>query len=65
MTDTTGSGELDDVMQTTEGASRARHEHGGYSARPDDDLLQHRTEEERVQAGIDDYDPGDVPPATD
>ena len=65
MTDTTGNGELDDVMETTEGAFRDRHEHGGSSARPDDDLLQHRTEEERVQAGVDDYDPDDVPPATD
>ncbi len=65
MTETTGNGELDDVMETTEGASRDRHEHGGYSARPNDDLLQRRTEEERVQAGIDDYDPDDVPPATD
>ena len=39
MTETTGNGELDDVMETTEGASRDRHEHGGYSARPNDDLL--------------------------
>jgi hypothetical protein len=65
VTDTTGNGELDDVMEVTEGATRDRHEHGGYSARPNDELLQHRTEEERVQAGIDDYDPDDVPPATD
>ena len=65
MTEPTDHGELDDVMETTEGATRDRHEHGGYTARPDDDLLQHRTEEERVQAGVDDYDPDDVPPATD
>jgi hypothetical protein len=28
-----------------------------------DDALEHRTEQERVQAGIDDYDPDDVPAA--
>ncbi|TCC54286.1 hypothetical protein E0H73_39275 [Kribbella pittospori] len=33
--------------------------------RPDDDELARRTEQERVEAGIDDYDPDDVPPATD
>jgi hypothetical protein len=41
-----------------------RHEHGGYG-RPDDDELARRTEQERVDAGIDAYDPDDVPPATD
>ncbi|HEX3907611.1 MAG TPA: hypothetical protein VHW92_06740 [Mycobacteriales bacterium] len=44
---------------------RDRREHGGASARPDDDELARRTERERVAAGIDDYDPDDVPPATD
>jgi hypothetical protein len=44
---------------------RDRREHGGASAHPDDDALARRTEEERVAAGIDDYDPDDVPPATD
>ena len=65
MTEPTDVGEFDDVMETTESVSRDRHEHGGYSARPNDDLLEHRTEQERVQAGIDDYDPDDIPPATD
>jgi hypothetical protein len=32
---------------------------------PDDDELARRTERERVEAGVDDYDPEDVPPATD
>jgi hypothetical protein len=32
---------------------------------PDEDELARRTEEERVEAGVDDYDPDDVPPATD
>ena len=54
---------LDDVMDTTEEAPRDRHEHGGAPARLNDDELAHRTEEERVQAGIDAYDPDDVPPA--
>jgi hypothetical protein len=30
-----------------------------------DDMLEHRTEQERVQAGIDDYDPDSVPEATE
>jgi hypothetical protein len=44
---------------------RDRHEHGGGSARPNDDELQLRTERERVEAGLDPYDPADVPPAAD
>ncbi len=44
---------------------RDRREHGGASARPDDDELARRTEQERVDAGVDAYDPDDVPPATD
>jgi hypothetical protein len=44
---------------------RDRHEHGGASAHPDDDALAGRTETERVDAGLDAYDPNDVPPATD
>jgi hypothetical protein len=44
---------------------RDRREHGGASARPDDDELARRTERERVDAGLDAYDPEDVPPATD
>ncbi len=44
---------------------RDRREHGGASQRPDDDRLARLTEEERVAAGIDAYDPDEVPPATD
>ena len=44
---------------------RDRREHGGASARPDDEDLQSRLERERVEAGLEDYDPEDVPPATD
>jgi len=44
---------------------RDRREHGGASQRPDDDHLARLTEEERVAAGLDAYDPDEVPPATD
>ncbi len=42
-----------------------RREDGGLPARPDDDQLAELTEEERVDAGIDPYEPDEVPPATD
>ena len=47
---------------------RNRREHGGASQYIDndqDDQLARLTEEERVAAGIDAYDPDEVPPATD
>jgi hypothetical protein len=44
---------------------RDRREHGGASQRPDDDQLARLTEEERVAAGLDAFDPDEVPPATD
>jgi hypothetical protein len=44
---------------------RDRREHGGAPAHPDEDAFARRTETERVAAGVDDYDPDDVPPATD
>jgi hypothetical protein len=44
---------------------RERREHGGASQQLDDDRLAELAEEERVDAGIDPYDPGRVPPATD
>jgi hypothetical protein len=44
---------------------RDRREHGGAPAHPDDDALAQRTESERVSAGLDAYDPDDVPAATD
>jgi hypothetical protein len=44
---------------------RNRREHGGASARPDDDQLARLTEEERVEAGLDAYDPDEVPDAED
>lgn len=44
---------------------RERREHGGASDRLNDDQLAELTEEERVHAGLDAYDPDEVPPATD
>ena len=47
---------------------RDHREHGGASKYLDDDQdeqLARLTEEERVAAGLDAYDPGEVPPATD
>lgn len=44
---------------------RDRREHGGASQRLDQDKLDRLTEEERVEAGVDAYDPDEVPPATD
>jgi hypothetical protein len=44
---------------------RDRREHGGAAFHLDDDQLARLTEEERVEAGLEDYDPDEVPPATD
>lgn len=44
---------------------RDRREHGGAPDRLDDDALAERTEDERVAAGLEDFNPDDVPAATD
>jgi len=44
---------------------RDRREHGGAPQRLDDDLLAEIAEDERVDAGLDAYNPDEVPPATD
>jgi hypothetical protein len=49
---------LDDVITPEESAPRDRQEHAGAPPRPDDDVLQHRTEQERQAAGSDDAAPG-------
>ena len=54
-----------DPGQPAEEFHRDRREHGGIPGRIDDDQLARLTEEERVEAGVDDYDPDEVPPATD
>ena len=55
----------DDSDQQADQFHRDRREHGGVAKHIDDDQLARLTEEERVAAGIDDYDPDEVPPATD
>jgi hypothetical protein len=54
---------LDDVQPVTEQAIRDRHEHGKAPERLNDDNLARRAELERIMAGVDDYDPDEVPPA--
>ncbi|MEV4707237.1 hypothetical protein [Actinoplanes sp. NPDC049316] len=49
--------------QAAEG-DRDRRFHGGAPAHLDDDELARRTEAERVAAGLEPYDPNEVPPAT-
>ena len=44
---------------------RDRRFHGGVPAHLDDEELARRTAQERLDAGVADYDPDDVPPATD
>ncbi len=44
---------------------RDRREHGGAPAHLDDDKLARLTEEERAAAGLEPYDPDQVPPAAD
>jgi hypothetical protein len=55
---------LADVFVPTERAHPDHREHGKAPAHPNDEELARRTEEERVQAGLEDYDPDEVPPAT-
>jgi hypothetical protein len=45
---------LDDVLTPEESAPRDRHEHGKASPRPNDEALEHRTEQERQAVGSDD-----------
>jgi hypothetical protein len=44
---------------------RDRREHGGAPQRLNQDELDEITEDERVEAGLDDYNPDEVPPATE
>ena len=54
-----------DPDQPAEEFHRPRREHPGKLERLDDDQLARLTEEERVAAGLDAFDPDEVPPATD
>lgn len=68
MSDTTPErSDLDEVLEPEDdlGLPHHRGEHGGMPLRPDDDELELAVERDRVAAGIADYAPDDVPPATD
>ena len=54
---------LDDVLEPTEPVHPDRREHAKADPRPDDEELERRTEVERVEVGLEDYDPDEVPPA--
>jgi hypothetical protein len=58
---------LDDVITPEEDAlpPRIAQGHAGEPERLDDDALAEATEQERVAAGLADYAPSQVPPATD
>src|ERR1700722_18826156 len=53
------------TYQFAERFHRNRRKHGGEIDRLDPDQLDRLTEEERVEAGVDAYDPDEGPPATD
>jgi hypothetical protein len=57
---------LDDVIVPEEHPTRDRTQHA-KDPHPDDEVLEHRTEEERQAVGSDDADPAgaDPHPATD
>ena len=55
----------DDVNTEAAEGERDRRFHAGTPAHLDDDELARRTDEERADAGVIDYNPADVPPATD
>jgi hypothetical protein len=62
-----GTPSLDDVMEPEEDVpptSRPRM-HGGMPLHPDDEALELAAERDRVAAGVANYAPDDVPPATD
>ena len=56
----------DEPFQTeaTEG-EKDRRFHGGMPPHLDDDALARRTDAERVEAGLEPYDPTEVPDATE
>ena len=48
---------LDDVLTTEESAPRDRQQHAGGYDRPDEEALEHRTEQERQAVGSEGADP--------
>ncbi|MCZ2403138.1 hypothetical protein IV498_08065 [Paenarthrobacter sp. Z7-10] len=59
--------DLDGVIESHDDAlpGPTRSGHGKMPERLDDDALAAATEQERVDAGLEDYAPNEVPPATD
>src|SRR5258708_20624965 len=55
----------DEPDEPDEQFHRDRREHGGEIDRLDEDRLARLTEEERVEAGVGDYDPDEVTPPTE
>ena len=54
---------LDDILPADEQAVPDHHEHGKTPMHLNGDDLAHRTEQERIEVGLEDYDPDEVPPA--
>ncbi len=54
-----------DPDEPAEAFHRDRREHGGAPQHLDDDQLAGLAEEERAEAGLQPYDPHEVPPAAD
>lgn len=65
MTENPQNPSLDDVIEPTEHPVPDHHQHGKMPPHPNDEELARRTEHERVEAGLEDYDPEDVPSATE
>jgi hypothetical protein len=63
MTESDDDVTLEDVFPTAEQAIPDRHAHGKMPKHLNDDALAERTEQERVAAGLEDYDPNTVPDA--
>lgn len=63
MTESDDDAILEDVFPTDEQAIPDRHAHAKTPKHLNDDALEHRTEQERIAAGVADYDPNQVPDA--
>lgn len=63
MSEPTDEPTLDDVITPTEQAVPDPRAHAKTPAHLNDEALQRRTEHERIEVGIDDYDPNAVPDA--
>jgi hypothetical protein len=55
--------DLSDVLATHEQATPDHREHAKTPKHLNDEELAHRTEQERIDVGIEEFDPDDVPPA--